>query len=69
MPGQLLTERFCDLVRLFRPSQRPRGLSQELSSSAHAGIMDSNQTQSIDVCVRLSCFCVVLYVVSGLAVG
>jgi hypothetical protein len=34
-----------------------------------AGIVDSNPTQGMDVCVRLFCVCIVLCVGSGLATG
>jgi hypothetical protein len=34
-----------------------------------AGIVGSNPTQGIDVCVRLFCVCVVLCVGSGLTTG
>jgi hypothetical protein len=33
----------------------------------NTGIVGSNHTQSMDVCVRLFCVCVLLYVGSGLA--
>jgi hypothetical protein len=36
---------------------------------SNAGIMGSNPIQDMDVCVRLFCVCVVLYVGSGLATG
>jgi hypothetical protein len=34
-----------------------------------ARIVGSNPTQRMDVCVRLFCVCIVLYVGSGLATG
>jgi hypothetical protein len=46
-------------------SQWLRSLSHELSSNA--GIVGSNPTEGLDVCVRLFCACVVLFVGSGLA--
>jgi hypothetical protein len=36
---------------------------------SNAGIVGSNPTRGIDVCVRLFCVCVVLCVGSGLAMG
>jgi hypothetical protein len=36
---------------------------------SNAGIVGSNPTQGMDVCVRLFCVCVVLCVGSGLATG
>jgi hypothetical protein len=36
---------------------------------SNAGILGSNSTQGMDVCVRLFCVCVVLRVGSGLARG
>jgi hypothetical protein len=36
---------------------------------SNAGIVGSNPTQRMDVCVRLFCVCVILCVGSGLATG
>jgi hypothetical protein len=36
---------------------------------SNVGIVGSIPTQGMDVCVRLFCVCVVLYVGSGLATG
>jgi hypothetical protein len=36
---------------------------------SNAGIVGSNPTQGMDVCVRLFCVCVVMRVRSGLAMG
>jgi hypothetical protein len=36
---------------------------------SNAGIVGSNHTQGMDVCVRLFCVCVVLCVGGGLATG
>jgi hypothetical protein len=38
-------------------------------ASSKAGIVGSNSTQGIDVCVHLFCVCIVVYVGSGLATG
>jgi hypothetical protein len=52
------------------PSQWPRGLRHEPSSlRSNTGIVSSNPTQGINVCVRLFCICFVLCVGSGLAMG
>jgi hypothetical protein len=52
------------------PSQWPRGLRHELSSpSSNTGIVSSNSTRGMDVCMCLFCGCVVLCVGSGLATG
>jgi hypothetical protein len=40
-----------------------------LSASSNTGIVGSNPTQGVDVCVRLFCVCVVLCVGSGLVMG
>jgi hypothetical protein len=40
-----------------------------LFARSNAGIVGSNRTQGMDVCVRLFCVCVVLCVGSGLATG
>jgi hypothetical protein len=51
-------------------SQWPRGLRHELSSPArNTGIMGSNPTRGMDVCVRLFFVCALLCVCSGLATG
>jgi hypothetical protein len=48
-------------------SQRPRTLRRELSSPAQTGIVGSNPTRSMDVCVRLFCLCCPVRADSGLA--
>jgi hypothetical protein len=53
-------------IVLYR-SQWPRGVRHELSSNT--GIVGSNLTRCMDVCVRLVGVCVVLCVGSGLATG
>jgi hypothetical protein len=52
-------------------SQWPHGLRHKLSSLArsNAGIVGSNPTQGMDVCVCVYSVCVVLCVGSGLAMG
>jgi hypothetical protein len=40
-----------------------------LFSRSNTGVVGSNPTQGIDICVRLFCVCVVLCVGSGLATG
>jgi hypothetical protein len=49
-------------------SQWPRGLSHVFVRT-NIGIVSSNPTQGMDVCVRLFCVCVVLYVGSVLVTG
>jgi hypothetical protein len=51
-------------------SQWPRGLRHALVfARSNTGIVGSNPTQVMDVCVCLFCVCVVLYVGSGVATG
>jgi hypothetical protein len=42
---------------------------QTVFARSNTGIVGSNRTQGMDVCVRLLCVCVVLCVGSGLATG
>jgi hypothetical protein len=57
---QVLTEHNCR-------SQCPRGLRYEPAfARSNSGIVGSNPTRDMDVCVRLFCVCVVLCVGSGL---
>jgi hypothetical protein len=46
-----------------------RSKSWIVFACSNAGIVGSNPTQGMDVCVRLFCVCVVLCVGSGLATG
>jgi hypothetical protein len=50
-------------------SQWPRGLRHELFARSDTGIVGSNPTQGMDVCVCVYSVCVVLCVGSGLATG
>jgi hypothetical protein len=43
--------------------------AQIVFARSKAGIVGSNPTEGTEVCVRLICICVVLYVGSGLATG
>jgi hypothetical protein len=64
----LLFTRRCVYVFVcisYRRSQWPRGLGHELSSKA--GVVGSNPTRSIDVCMRLFCIYAVLCVGRGRA--
>jgi hypothetical protein len=54
----------------IRRSHWPRGLRHELPlQSSITEIVDSNPTGGMDICVRLFCVCVVLYVGRGFATG
>jgi hypothetical protein len=44
-----------------------RSEAKTVFARSNAGIMGSNPTQGIDVCVRLFCVCVVLCVGGGIA--
>jgi hypothetical protein len=46
-----------------------RSKASAVFARSDAGIMGSNPTQGMDVCVSLFCACVVLCVGSGLATG
>jgi hypothetical protein len=46
-----------------------RSKARTVFARSNAGILGSNPTQSMDVCVRLFCVCVILYVGSGIVTG
>jgi hypothetical protein len=54
---------------VYSQSQWPLSLGHELSSLAFTGIVGSNPTQDMEVCVRLFYVCVVLCVGSDLTTG
>jgi hypothetical protein len=57
-------------VRMLRPiAVAARSKAWTVFSRLNAGIVGSNPTRGMDVCMRLFCVCVVLYVGSGLATG
>jgi hypothetical protein len=68
------TERYASyeysLVIYFLPiTVAERSKSWIVFARSKAGIVDSSPTRGMDVCVRLFCVCVALYVVRGLATG
>jgi hypothetical protein len=50
-------------------SGRARSQARTIVSRSNIGVVGSNHTRGIDVCVRLFCVCAVLCVGSGLAIG
>jgi hypothetical protein len=67
--GYRLWNKLCSVARDSR-SQWPRGLRHELSSPIRTlGIVGSNPTRGMYVCVLLFSVCVVLCEGSGLATG
>jgi hypothetical protein len=69
-PNALFAEDlFCGLF-LWRPiTVAARSKAWTVFARSNAGIMGSNLTQSMDVCIRLFSLCVVLCVGSGLTAG
>jgi hypothetical protein len=60
---------YIAVVLLTCRSHWPRGVSRTVFGRSDAGIVGSNPTQGMDVCVRLFCVCVVVCVGSGLTTG
>jgi hypothetical protein len=46
-----------------------RSKARNVFARSNTGVVGSNPIQGMDVCVRLFCICVVLFVASGLATG
>jgi hypothetical protein len=78
------SQQMCNIVPCFGfisnkwwvPDQMKRFIKSLATSISHtvcarsdAGIVGSNPTRVMDICVRLFCVCIVLFVGSGLATG
>jgi hypothetical protein len=64
LPGNIV--RYCEQVPIIVAS---RSKTSTVFAQTNAGIVCSNPTRNMDVCVHLFCVCVVLCVSSGLTTG
>jgi hypothetical protein len=59
--NEVLYKKNCDAITVTSPSK-----ARTVFARSNAGIVGSNPTQGMDICVHLICVCVILCVGSGL---